>query len=256
MGQPEGLRGVRRALAFAAGLTALAAFACATSAGGAGTLSTGCRSTNSIALTFDDGPNPPYTGAILDVLAGRNAPATFFVVGTQVEAHPDLARRERDAGMTIASHSYAHRDDYPSMSQRAFGEDLVQAEQSISSVTGESPRLYRAPHGNTNKSMGRELRARGYASIGWDIDARDWDPSTTSDQIVSNVLDNAHAGGIVLLHDGGLSGGDPDRSRTIAALPQIVDGLRDRGYTLVTVPQLTGLPETAGGTRSDVCSAS
>ena len=89
--------------------------------------------------------------------------------------------------------------------------------------------------------MLRELRKLGYVSIGWDVDSRDWNTASTVDEIVNNVLSNAHPGAIVLMHDGGLGGGDPDRTRTIEALPRIIEGLQADGYALVTIPEATGL---------------
>jgi peptidoglycan/xylan/chitin deacetylase (PgdA/CDA1 family) len=99
-----------------------------------------------------------------------------------------------------------------------------------------------------------ELRARGYVSIGWEVDSTDWS-SASADEVVSSVLDQVRPGSIVLMHDGGLGGGNPDRSTTVAALPRIIDGLRSRGYSFATVPELTGAPGEHGGTRRPTCSA-
>jgi peptidoglycan/xylan/chitin deacetylase (PgdA/CDA1 family) len=101
-----------------------------------------------------------------------------------------------------------------------------------------------------------ELHRAGYVSIGWDLDSRDWASDSSADDIVRNVLDAAHPGAIVLMHDGGLGGGDPDRTRTVAALPRIIDGLHERGYDLVTIPELTGAPERQDTARGELCSAS
>src|SRR5438552_17563174 len=87
----------------------------------------------------------------------------------------------------------------------------------------------------------RELRKLGYVSVGWDVDSRDWSRDATLDDIVNNVLSKAHRGAIVLMHDGGLGGGNPDRTRTIEALPRIIEGLHADGYALVTIPEATGL---------------
>jgi peptidoglycan/xylan/chitin deacetylase (PgdA/CDA1 family) len=215
--------------------------------------STGCTNGNRIALTFDDGPNPPFTGQILDILEEHHAAATFFVEGQAVGRDPDDVRRELAAANAIGSHSYAHSDALDQVDRNAFADDLERAEQVIKPVVGFTPGLYRAPYGHTSDAMLRELRAHGYVSIGWDIDARDWsdDPPDT---IVRNVLENAHPGAIVLMHDGGLGGGDPDRQRTIAALPRIIDGLRAEGYELVTLPELIGVAEAQDAPRPPACS--
>lgn len=218
-------------------------------------LSFGCREGRHIALTFDDGPNPPYTERILEVLRSHDAVATFFDEGQAAVSHPDVVKRELALGMVVGSHSYLHSTDLPSMSRADFGRDLRQAEAALTPVLGYAPGLYRAPYGHTSDNMLAELRAAGYTSIGWDLDSTDWSDAS-ADQVVRGVLDNAHPGAIVLMHDGGLGGGNPDRSTTLAALPRIIDGLREQGYTLVTVPDLTGAAAEHGGKRRPACSVS
>lgn len=190
-----------------------------------------------IALTFDDGPNPPYTQQTVDILKRHGVRATFFVAGQAAAEHPDAVRLLRDAGMAVGSHSYAHSEDLATMQPADFRADLESAEMTLASVLGYKPQLYRAPFGRTSALMLDELRKAGYISIGWDVDATDW-RETAPDKIADRVLSEAHPGAIVLLHDGGLSGGNADRSGTIAALPAIIDGLRERGYELVTVPDM------------------
>jgi peptidoglycan/xylan/chitin deacetylase (PgdA/CDA1 family) len=125
------------------------------------------------------------------------------------------------------------------MSQEAFAADLVRAEDALVSATGARPEFYRSPFGHTSNTMLEEERRRGYTSIGWDIDSEDWSDAAV-DRVVSNVLDQAHNGAIVLMHDGGLGGGNADRSTTLAAVPRIIDGLRGMGYGFATVPEITG----------------
>ena len=218
-------------------------------------LSYGCREGRRIALTFDDGPNPQYTEQVLGILQSHNAVATFFHEGQAVESNPGIVKRELALGMVVGSHSYTHAQGLPSMSRADFARDLRQAEDALMPALGYRPGLYRAPYGHTSDSMLAELRAAGYTSIGWDLDSTDWSDAT-ADQVVRSVLDNAHPGAIVLMHDGGLGGGNSDRSTTIAAPPHIVDGLREQGYALVTVPELTGAPAEHGGKRRSACSAS
>lgn len=208
-----------------------------------------------MALTFDDGPNPPHTDRILSILHDAGAHATFFVEGQQAEQHPDLVRREVAAGMAVGSHSYTHSKDLPSMSVRDFHADLMSAQRALTDVLGYAPALYRSPYGHTSDAMLTAEEREGYTSIGWDLDSKDWS-SASADEVVRNVVDGAHPGAIVLMHDGGLGGGNPDRSTTIAALPRIIDGLRRKGYHLVTIPELTGAPERQGDARRAACSAS
>ncbi len=219
----------------------LAASACGGSPALAHHLSSGCGDGRRIAITFDDGPHPPYTQQILDVVTSHGATATFFDEGEAVTAHPEIARAEVTAGAAVESHSFGHSPDLPSMSHEAFAEDLRRAELALREALGYTPALYRPPFGHTSNTMLEELHKAGYVSIGWDLDSRDWSDASV-DEIVSSVLDHAHPGAIVLMHDGGLGGGNPDRSKTIAALPRVLDGLKAQGYTFATVPELTGQP--------------
>jgi peptidoglycan/xylan/chitin deacetylase (PgdA/CDA1 family) len=231
------------------------AVSCGTPVSGAEHLSRGCRQGHHVALTFDDGPNPPYTAEILDILAAHHARATFFVEGQAAEAHPDLVKREVAARMAVGAHSYTHSRDLPAMSRDVFARDLRQVEGALAPLLGYKPDLYRAPYGHTSQNMLDELRSEGYVSIGWDVDSTDWS-GASADQVVSSVLDHAQSGDIILMHDGGLGGGNPDRVTTLAALPRIIDGLRQRGYSFLTVPELTGAPAAHGRTRRPMCSAS
>ena len=215
--------------------------------------STGCTSGHEIALTFDDGPNPPYTQQVLDILSAYDARATFFVEGAAAEAHLELVRQEVDMGMTIGSHSYSHAENLAQMGSDDFEQDLKQAEAVLGPILCRKLDLYRAPYGKTSAVMLAELRRAGYVSIGWDIDSRDWDGSTTTDQIVEDVLSQAHPGGIILLHDGSAGEGNPDRTATVAALPRIIEGLRERGLELVTVPEIIGLSDTEHETVATNC---
>ncbi|HWO72973.1 MAG TPA: polysaccharide deacetylase family protein [Dehalococcoidia bacterium] len=218
-------------------------------------VSAGCGRRPTIALTFDDGPNPPYTDRILRVLDVFHARATFFVAGVAVQRAPQDVRREVKSGMAVGTHSDLHAPDYANWSSRAFREDLYRAQRKIAAAAGFSPRLYRPPYGRASGTMRRVLGEEGMTIVGWDVDSRDWDRGTSSEAIVRNVVQSAHPGAIVLLHDGGLGGGNPDRTQTVEALPSIIQGLRRRGYTLVTVPEMTGLPERSGQQRNDVCVA-
>jgi peptidoglycan/xylan/chitin deacetylase (PgdA/CDA1 family) len=195
----------------------------------------GCRRV--VALTFDDGPNPPYTERIVRLLQEKDARATFFVEGEAAQRDPADVRLLRDTGMMIASHSYSHSEQLRTMTEEQFRADLESATVVFQNILDYAPRLYRAPFGKMSAAMIGELRRAGYVSIGWDVDSDDWQ-ETNPGKIAAKVLSEVHPGAIVLLHDGGLSGGNPDRSGTLAALPAIIDGLRGGGYRLVTVPEI------------------
>jgi len=230
---------------------AVGLFACGAASAKALHISSACAGTRSIALTFDDGPNRPYTDQIVATLASHGARATFFDEGQAVDAHPETVRAEVSAGMAVGAHSWSHSDELPSLSPDEFDSDTTMAGAALSRAVGFEPALYRSPHGNTTSMMLRELRRLGYVSVGWDLDSRDWSGDATVDEIVQNVLSKAHPGAIVLMHDGGLGGGNPDRTRTIEALPRIIEGLHADGYALVTIPEATGLQLAQPGSKAE-----
>lgn len=236
-------------------LLMLAAAACGRGEARAAHVSFGCGEGQRVALTFDDGPNPPFTEQILAVLQSHNAVATFFVEGQAAESSPDIVKREVAFGMAVGSHSYAHATDLATMPRADFARDLEQAEAVLTPLLGHQSTLYRAPYGRTSTVMLASLHDAGYTSIGWDLDSADWKLDVSADVVVENVITQAHPGAIVLMHDGGLGSGNPDRSATVAALPRIIDGLRARGYSFATVPDLIGQPAARGGERRPVCSA-
>ena len=200
-----------------------------------------------VALTFDDGPDPHWTAKILDILKAKHAPATFFVIGENMEAYPDLVKREVADGMLVGSHTYTH-PNIAEISPGEMGLQLNVTQRLFQVITGRTMRFFRPPYlGDASPSTPREvaplLKARdlGYLSVGLRIDPDDW-KRPDAQLIVSRTLDrladaNPETGGqIVLLHD---SGGD--RSRTIAALPHLIDAIRARGYTFTTVAGLAGI---------------
>ena len=200
-----------------------------------------------VALTFDDGPDPHWTAKILDILKAKNAPATFFVIGENMEAYPDLVKREVAQGDLVGGHTYTH-PNIAEISPGEMGLQLNLTQRLFQVITGRTMRFFRPPYlGDASPSTPREvaplLKARdlGYLSVGLRIDPDDW-KRPDAKLIVQRTLDrlqdaNPETGGqIVLLHD---SGGD--RSRTIAALPTLIDQLRAHGYHLTTVSDLAGI---------------
>ena len=196
----------------------------------------------SIALTFDDGPDPRWTPQILDILKRYHVPATFFVVGQNAEAHPGLLSREWNEGMEIGNHSYTH-PEIDQISPLRTKLELDATQRVIEAMTGHETTLWRSPNRADSEPsteqdfdpiyQGDQL---GYLFIGEQIDPTDWKPGIQADQIVKNVLGNAGNGNCVLLHD---AGGDT-REETVKALPLIIEGLRARGYRFVPVSALVG----------------
>src|SRR5581483_7826035 len=131
--------------------------ACSSASAKALHLSSACANGRAIALTFDDGPNPPYSQQILSILQSHNAKATFFVEGEATQAHPAVVQAETAAGMAVGVHSWSHSDALPKASPGSFDEDTRKAADAIAQAAGFAPALYRAPYGNTSDRMLREL---------------------------------------------------------------------------------------------------
>lgn len=215
-----------------------------------------------IALTFDDGPDPEWTPTILNILKQENVPATFFIIGKNGEAYPDLMRRIVNEGHEIGNHTFTH----PNMGEipLSLSElELNATQRLIESEVGRSTVLFRPPYfGDAEADKPEEvepaIRAKelGYLMVGVRIDPSDWKLPVTAGEIVDRTVQRAldnnpeTRGQIVLLHD---SGGD--RRATVEALPQLIHELRARGFRFVPVSELAGLsrdqvmPVTAAGQR-------
>ena len=183
-----------------------------------------------VALTFDDGPWPHTTQQMLTILSQRQAPATFFVVGRQVERYPELVHREVAAGMAIGSHSYRHPQPFDRLPVARIRDEITQGRRTLVPL-GIYPVGFRPPGGAASPAVTAAAQELGDRTVLWSVDPTDWQPGVTSDQLVQRVLAAARPGAIVLLHDGG-----GNRSATVAALPAIIDGLRRLGLTLTVVP--------------------
>jgi|GEM_PF-4514558 len=184
-----------------------------------------------IALTFDDGPDPVYTPKILDLLQKYDAKATFFVVGEQLERHPELARRMVDEGHEIGNHSFYH----PYLTQLTSSEiykELMDTELLIRRITGKRTRIFRLPYLANNPKVMQIVNELGYKTIMCSIDTYDYKSIEYRD-IVDTVMTSAKKGEIVLLHDCG-----GDQAETVKAVALILKKLRNRGYRCVTVSRL------------------
>lgn len=197
-----------------------------------------------VVLSFDDGPDPLYTPRILDVLKRYGIRGSFFIVGMNAQAYPDLLRRIYDEGHEIGSHTFTH----PNMSnvsplQTTF--ELNATDRLLETVIGHDTVLFRPPYAEDMEPQTPEQVAplmrtsrMGYYTVGMNIDPLDWmNPGV--DRIVQQVLDGARRGdgNVVLLHD---SGGD--REQTVEALPRIIEGLKAQGFRFATVGDLLGEP--------------
>jgi poly-beta-1,6 N-acetyl-D-glucosamine synthase len=207
-----------------------------------------------LALTFDDGPSTPWTGAILDELARDSVPGTFFVIGQNAERHPDLVRRIWDQGCEIGNHTFTH-PNLAAVAPDRLRLELNATQRVIESEVGRSTILFRAPYNADAEPTSAEevlpvlgAAALGYVTVGEYLDPQDWNLITEdstgharlrtardiADAVLAEVA-NQH-GNTVLLHDGG-----GNRSRTVQALRLFVPELKRRGYRFVAVSQLIGL---------------
>jgi peptidoglycan/xylan/chitin deacetylase (PgdA/CDA1 family) len=187
---------------------------------------TACRA-GYVALTFDDGPSTKHTGTVLDVLAHRHVPATFFVVGELVAARPALVARTAAEGHAVANHTYRH-EKLTTLDDDAIRHTVDRTDRAIRSVGVAPLKLVRPPYGATSTRVRSALGAGGYGHILWTVDPQDW--RNDRGHIRSFVLGNLAPGAVILLHDG-----LANTPETIAALPGIIDGARDRGYCFATL---------------------
>lgn len=196
-----------------------------------------------IVLTFDDGPHPEYTPAILDVLQAEGVPATFFVVGNASARSPELISRILDEGHELGSHTYMH----PRMAQISTYRAVVEVnsvQKLINTITGRGMMLYREPFMRGDGPLSaqaaeplRLLNGAGYIVAGSEIVPVDWQDNAAAEiaeQVLSQVREGK--GNVIVLHDGG-----SDRSQTVAAVPLIIAGLREQGYVFTTMADILGL---------------
>jgi peptidoglycan/xylan/chitin deacetylase (PgdA/CDA1 family) len=186
-----------------------------------------------VALTFDDGPNPVATPEVLAVLRRERVPATFFLLGRHVDRWPELAREAAHDGHELGNHGYAHRR-LTFRSPAYVRADVLQGADAIERAAHVRPRFFRSPHGFRNPWVGPIVRAAGQRMVGWSLGV--WDSEQPPAPVIADrVLSAARAGMILLLHDG--DGYDPggNRHQTAAALPRIIDGLRERGFAFVSL---------------------
>ena len=185
-----------------------------------------------VALTFDDGPHPEGTPAVLEQLASAGARATFFMVGEQVDRSPSLAAEIAAAGHAIASHGYLHHNQL----RRTRGEledDLSRADAAIAEATGCRPLLYRPPYGIFSW-YGIDLAWRGWTPLLWSRWGRDWTARATPASIAADVTENLEAGDVLLLHDADTYSARGSHVRTAGALPRVLEQIELRG--LLPIP--------------------
>jgi peptidoglycan-N-acetylglucosamine deacetylase len=194
-------------------------------------LSHGDRDRKLIALTFDDGPNPPYTNAILDVLGRYGVQATMFCVGLHAEVFGEEVSRIAREGHLLGNHTWSH-PFLPDLTAAQLREQIAATKAACRAADGSVSRFFRPPYGSRTPEVLEWLANTGVVVTLWDVDPGDW-ACPGAQAIAGRVLTQAQPGSIVLLHDGG-----GDRSQTVEALPLIIEGLLERGYQFTSVEDL------------------
>ena len=185
-----------------------------------------------VALTFDDGPDEA-TSKVLDVLKKHNIQATFFLVGSKVEKHPDIVKRIVAEGHIVGNHTYCHSGYFPLSGAKQAEHDITKCSAAIQKVIGKKPMLFRPPFGVTNPNIGKAVRALRLTTIGWSIRSLDTVEGKTREEVSEKVIKNLHAGAIILLHDRCF---DAD-----VLLENIIKGAREKGYSFASLEKMTNI---------------
>ncbi|MEO7717691.1 MAG: polysaccharide deacetylase family protein [Capsulimonas sp.] len=181
-----------------------------------------------VALTIDDGPDPRYGPQIAQMLHDKGVAATFFVVGIRVKQYPEVIKKIDSLGFEIQNHTYDHQR-LDTLKPHEIANEIRFCAANVEKVTGKKTNLLRPPGVQYNDQTLATAKALGYVTVSWTCGARDYDQQPAS-YIAQRILDRTEAGSIIILHQ--------DTPGTLAALPQIIDGLRARGYRFVTVSQM------------------
>jgi len=196
----------------------------------------GRRAAKRVCLTFDDGPAERFTEQLLNILREHKVPATFFVCGKNVDEHPDLLRRIVDEGHEVGNHTYSHPFVF-FKSRRRISAEIDRTQAAIEKVAGYRPKVFRPPYGARWFGLVPALAERGMHLVLWSATGYDWKRDVPG--IVKATLGGLKPGAIILLHDGRETRptAEIDRHRTIAALPAIIAGIRERGYTFAPLSE-------------------
>ncbi len=198
------------------------------------------RNPNEIALTFDDGPNDPYTGQLLEILAERQVRATFFMIGRFVRQRPDIVRAVQAAGHLIGNHTMTH----PWLvveSPAKVRQELADCNTALEDVLGERVSYFRPPHGSRRPDVLRAARELGLIPVMWNVIGNDWQVGIPAEDVLGRVEKGirrnrrAGWGSNIVLHDGGQAGIGQNRSPTVEAVRRLVPKLEAEDGSFVTV---------------------
>lgn len=194
------------------------------------------RGTKQLALTYDDGPNDPYTFRLLEVLAKDNVHATFFLVGRFVRQRPDIVREIVSAGHVVGNHTFTH----PLLTLKSSSEvreELTDCRAALYDAIGEHSNLFRPPFGGRRPAVLRVARALGLQPVMWNVTGYDW-TAPPAEVIERKVSSQIRGGNVILLHDGGHRQMGADRSQTVLATDDLIARYKSEGYEFVTIQQM------------------
>ena len=201
---------------------------------GATLLFSGPGAKKSVALTFDDGPRANQTPLLLDILGEKRVAATFFLLGANVEANPAIVRRIVEEGHEVGNHTYNHKN-LKQLKPSGVSSEIKKTQEVIFEAAGVRPRLFRPPFGATDLTTMATLANVGLTAIYWSLDTKDW-KGASPEAIRSRVLEGLTNGSIILFHDHG--------AHTLEVLPDLIDTIRGKGYSLETVSSLFNLGQS------------
>jgi peptidoglycan/xylan/chitin deacetylase (PgdA/CDA1 family) len=191
-----------------------------------------------LALTYDDGPNDSHTLRLLEVLAGHEVRATFFLIGRYVKERPDIVREISRAGHTVGNHTFSH----PLLifkSEAEIRREVVECQAALEDAIGEAVNLFRPPFGGRRPAVLRVVREIGLKPVMWNVTGYDWN-APPADVIERKVVRQVRGGDVILLHDGGHKGMGADRSQTVIATDRLIARYKGEGFGFVTIAEMMG----------------
>jgi peptidoglycan/xylan/chitin deacetylase (PgdA/CDA1 family) len=194
-----------------------------------------------VALTFDDGPHPHTTPAVLDILQRHDAVATFFLVGRKVDKYPEVVRQIVARGHALGLHGYEHDRLFALKTPAYVARDIEKTRAAVERACGVRPKHFRPPIGFVSPRTAAGARRADAPLIGWSARAYDGTAGTSPNSVVRRIEAGLRPGAIVLLHDAAEN--DDFAPAAVEALPRILESLHERGLRTVTVEQLLGLTE-------------
>jgi peptidoglycan/xylan/chitin deacetylase (PgdA/CDA1 family) len=183
----------------------------------------------SVALTFDDGPDPEHTPQILAILAKHQVHATFFIIGEKAENQQEIVRQTITGGHSLGNHSYSHAFLFDLYGRKKMERDLLKADEVISKATGKKPVFFRPPYGVTNPTLAGVVKKLGYIAAGWSVRSLDT-VLKDEEKLMERIIDRLHPGAVILMHD--------DRAVTARVLEKIINKIKEEGYIFVGLEEM------------------